>query len=244
MPYFFQDNLSQDIFTLSSEESKHITKSLRLKVGDFIWITDGKGTLAKATLTNAFKDFCAAEVTERVFCENHSKKKIHIAVAPTKNPDRMEWLVEKLTEIGVSQISFMICERSERKNVDLNRLQRIAVASLKQSQGVWLPELKTLSFSQFINENKNIIAQKYIAYCDDKKQSVAISNLDIQHKETIFLIGPEGDFSPQEVHFAKEAGFQQITLSEKILRTETAALFVACWYSAFNFPLSLFPPPQ
>jgi len=228
MPYFFQEDLSQEFFTLSSEESKHISKSLRLAEGNFIWFTDGKGTLAKAVLTNVLKDSCTARVTERIFHDIFTTKKLHLAVAPTKNPDRMEWLVEKAVEIGVSQITFIICNRSERKNVDLNRLHRIAVAALKQSQGTWLPELKTLSFSQFINEYSTIHADKFIAYCDDKDLSIKITDLTYQYKDAIFVIGPEGDFTPQEVHLAKENGFQQISLGNKILRTETAALFVAC----------------
>ena len=230
--YFFQENLSQDFFTLSSEESKHITKSMRLKEGDFVWITDGKGTLAKAALTNAFRDGCEAKIVERIFCDTSSLKKLHLAVAPTKNPDRMEWLVEKAVEIGVAQISFVICDRSERKHVDLSRLNRIAIAALKQSQGTCLPELKTHSFLQFVTESSELNAAKFIAYCDDKEKATEVSHIKLQHKDAVFLIGPEGDFTPQEVLFAEKTGFQHISLGKKILRTETAALFVACCFSA------------
>jgi len=230
MPYFFQDCLSTDFFTFSQEESKHINKSLRLKDGDFVWITDGRGTLAKAALTNVLRDTCSAKVTERIFHDLSKTKKLHIAVAPTKNQDRMEWLVEKAVELGVSQISFIICDRSERKNIDLNRLQRIAIAALKQSQGTWLPKLITLTFSEFINECHIKNADKFIAYCDDKEQATKIIHAKYQHKNAIFLIGPEGDFSPQEVHLAKANGIQQISLGDNILRTETAALFVACCF--------------
>jgi len=230
MPYFFQDHLATDFFTFSSEESKHIAKSLRLKEDDFIWITDGKGGLVKAVLTKVYKDNCTVEVIERNFHDISVAKKLHLAVAPTKNPDRMEWMLEKAVEIGVSKISFIICQRSERKSVDLNRLQRIAIAALKQSQGTWLPELNILSFSQFLDESKTFIADKFIAYCDDKEHSVKIADLKYQCKDAIFLIGPEGDFTPREVHLAKENGFRQISLGDKILRTETAALFVTCRY--------------
>ena len=232
MPYFFQENLSQHSFALSSEEAKHITKSMRLKTGDFIWITDGKGTLAKAILTNIFKDSCEVEIEERTFQDNSALKKLHLAVAPTKNPDRMEWLVEKAVEMGVSDISFIICDRSERKHIDLNRLHRIAVAALKQSQGTWLPELKAVSFSQYIHESKNRDADKFIAYCDDSKQAIKVSEIHFQYDNALFLIGPEGDFTPQEVLAAKECGFQHISLGNKILRTETAALFVTCLFAA------------
>jgi 16S rRNA (uracil1498-N3)-methyltransferase len=187
--------------------------------------------LARAVLTHTFKDICEVEIVERVFQNNTTSTNFHLAVAPTKNPDRMEWMVEKAVEIGVSQITFIICDRSERKHVDLYRLQRIAIAALKQSQGTWLPKLKTVSFQSFINENRSIIADKYIAYCDDKTSAVDISNIKNQQKEVIFLIGPEGDFTSQEVVAAKEAGFQQVTLGEKTLRTETAGIFVVCWFA-------------
>ena len=231
MHYFFQENLTQDSFTLSSEETRHITKSLRLKEGAHIWITDGKGTLAKATLTNILKEHCFIEIIERKFYDKSTQKQLHLAVAPTKNPDRMEWLVEKAVEIGVTQISFIICEHSERKNVDLNRLNRIAIAALKQSKGTWMPELSTLSFLQFMNDNSAIIADKLIAYCNDREEATEISHIQYQQKDAVFLIGPEGDFTPSEVLAAKENGFQLISLGEKILRTETAALFVACCFA-------------
>ena len=231
MHWFFQENLTQDSFSLSSEETKHIIKSLRLKEGAHIWITDGQGTLAKATLTNILKDRCLMEIIERTYYDKFTQKQLHLAVAPTKNPDRMEWLVEKAVEIGVSQISFIICERSERKNVDINRLNRIAIAALKQSKGTWLPELRTLSFSQFMNDNCAIIADKFMAYCDEKAEVVEFSHIQYQQKDAVFLIGPEGDFTPSEVSIAKENGFQLISLGEKILRTETAALFVACCFA-------------
>jgi len=234
MPYFFQNNLSQDSFTLSSEESKHITKSLRLKEGNYIWITDGQGRLAKAVLTHVYKDTCEVRIVESTFHNSSNTKRITLAVAPTKNPNRMEWLVEKAVEIGVSQISFIICDRSERKNVDLSRLQRIAIGALKQSQGTWLPEIDRLTFQQFIDENKKCNAAKFIAYCEDKEHAIEISNLKIQQKDAIFLIGPEGDFTPQEVAFSKENGFQQISLGKNILRTETAALFVLCRFSVMR----------
>jgi len=230
MPYFFQENLSQDLFALSSEESKHIAKSMRLKTGDCIWITDGKGTLAKAELTGVFKDTCEVAIVERTFYDC-APKKLHLFVAPTKNPDRMEWLVEKAVEIGVWEISFIICERSERKHVDLNRLHRIAIAALKQSKGTWLPELKTLSFPQLINESNNYATDKFIAYCDDQKNTLNFSEIKYQHNDAIFLIGPEGDFTPQEIIMAKENGFHPISLGDKILRTETAALYVVCGYA-------------
>jgi len=233
MPYFYQENLFQDSFSLPSEESKHISKAMRLTTGDEIWITDGKGNLAKGVLTNVFKECCEVEILERFFKER-STKNLYLAVAPTKNPDRMEWLVEKAVEIGVAQISFIICDRSERKHIDLNRLHRIAVAALKQSQEVWLPEIKTNGFLQYLSENNNITTAKYIAYCDDREQTVEIGNIPCANNDAIFLIGPEGDFTPQEFIAAQEHGFQHVSFGEKILRTETAALFAVCWFAIKN----------
>ena len=230
MRIFFKDNIFQDSFALSSEESKHIAKAMRLRVGDEIWITDGKGTLVKAALSNVLKECCEVEIIERFFKEQTANN-LHLAVAPTKNADRMEWLVEKAVELGVSQISFIICERSERKQIDLNRLYRIAVAALKQSQGTWLPEIKTISFAQCMQESRETPVDKFIAYCEGRAQTMGISEIQTQ-QNILFLIGPEGDFTPQELLAAQEHGFQHISFGEKILRTETAALLVACWFTA------------
>jgi 16S rRNA (uracil1498-N3)-methyltransferase len=231
MPYFFQDNLFQDSFSLSSEEAKHITKAMRLKMGDFIWITDGKGTLTKAVLTNVLKDFCTVEIGERIFQDKSKSNLLHLAIAPTKNPDRMEWLVEKAVEIGVNRISFIICERSERKYVDLNRLHRIAISALKQSQGTCLPEIETLPFPQLVSDSKTMHADKFIAYCDEKTQAVLFPNIKYLYEGAVFLVGPEGDFTPSEVRLATAHGFQHISLGNKTLRTETAGLFVMCCYN-------------
>ena len=231
MQLFFQENLLQDSFTLSLEESKHITKSLRLKEGAIVWITDGQGTLAKAVLTSVLNNSCVAKITDRILHNKLTQKQLHLAVAPTKNPNRMEWLVEKAVEIGVSQISFIICDHSERKNVDINRLHRIAVAALKQSQGIWLPKLQTLTFSQLMKESSTIIADKFIACCNEKECATDIAQIQYQQKDAIFLIGPEGDFTPKEILDARTFGFQQISLGEKTLRTETAALFVVCRFA-------------
>jgi len=234
MPYFFQENLNQDSFILTAEEAKHISKSMRLKEGDTIWITDGKGTRAKAVLTSVRKESCEVEIAERYSVEQLHSNRFHLVVAPTKNPDRMEWLVEKAVEIGVSQITFVICERSERKHIELNRLYRIAVAALKQSQGVWLPEIKTIPFSQFIKESVHFNADTFIACCNETVQTTHISEIQYGNREVVFLIGPEGDFTPKEVGLAMKQGFQPITLGKKILRTETAALFVVCCYAGMR----------
>jgi 16S rRNA (uracil1498-N3)-methyltransferase len=235
MPYFFQENLDQNLFTLTSEESKHISKSMRLKEGDIVLITNGKGRLAKAALTSVQKDCCEVEIVDQFIHNQQNMNKLHLAVAPTKNPERMEWMVEKAVEIGAFQISFVICERSERKHIDLNRLHRIAIAALKQSQGIWLPKIRATSYSQFLNESILFTADKYIACCEDKAQSTEIAKINYQHQDAVFLIGPEGDFAPQEILAAKNHGFLPITLGEKILRTETAALFVGCCYVAFYY---------
>ena len=234
MPYFLHENLFHDFITLSAEESKHIIKSMRLKEGVNICITDGKGTLVKAIISDIVKNNCNIEIIERYFYNKSTQKQLHLAVSPTKNPDRMEWLIEKAVEIGVSEISFIICDRSERKKMDLNRLHRIAIAALKQSKGVWLPEIKIIDFLQFVNEYNEIFADKFIAYCEEKTQAINLSQIEYLHNNSCFLIGPEGDFTPHEVHFAKEKGFQQIFLGEKTLRTETAALFIICCFAQAN----------
>lgn len=230
MSYFYQDNLISDSIHFSSDESKHIAKSLRLKVDDFVFVTDGKGTLAKARLTSNNKDNCEAIIEDRTFENPFEEKRMHLAVAPTKNPDRMEWLVEKAVEIGIYKISFLICDHSERKFIDLSRLQRIAIAALKQSKGTFLPELSLVNFDEFIRINNSQNAAKFICYCENRQNCTTISSINYDKKETIFLIGPEGDFSPNEVASAKVNGYKTITLGNKILRTETAALCVIIIY--------------
>ncbi|MCQ2286725.1 MAG: 16S rRNA (uracil(1498)-N(3))-methyltransferase [Bacteroidales bacterium] len=229
MQLFYCENLDNDLITLSEEEARHCAKVLRKTEGDTIFITDGAGTLAEATIITNTKTECTAQIINRKCDFGKRLVSFHLAVAPTKNHDRMEWLVEKGVEIGVEKISFIICEHSERKSVDLKRLQRIAISALKQSNTAFLPKMEQIDFKDFIAKDNE--ALKFIAYCSSETKIQLASTNFPQDKEVIVLIGPEGDFSEEEIKMAHQAQYEEVKLGDRRLRTETAALY-ACFCSA------------
>lgn len=210
---------------LPEEESQHCVRVLRSKEGDAITITDGKGSFYMAVLADIHPKHCRVVITEQRPQKSSWDYILHIAVAPTKNMDRMEWFVEKATEIGISKISFLRCRHSERKEIKLQRLHKIAVNAMKQSQKAILPQLnEMMDFDRFISLPFD--GHKLMAHCaNGMKQPVR--NLYQPGNNTLILIGPEGDFSPDEIKTSLSAGFSAVSLGESRLRTETAAL-VAC----------------
>lgn len=231
MQFFFQPDLSTDYVMLSSDESKHCVKVLRKGPGDAIFLTDGKGTMVKAELVAADMNHCSAQVVERH--ENYGRRNgfLHLAVAPTKNPGRMEWLVEKAIEIGVEKISFIVCDRSERERIDLKRLERIAVSALKQSNTAFLPAMDVLSFDELMSQCASHECDKLMAWCDENNQS-QLADIQFSTKNILLLIGPEGDFSPREIAMARQQQFKEVKLGDRRLRTETAALYGCCLVAA------------
>lgn len=226
MQLFFSENLDTDIIALSPEESKHCVRVLRKTVGDKVFFTDGRGRLAEAVLISDNKEECVAQISK--ITENYGERtvKFHLAVAPTKNHDRMEWLVEKAVEIGAEKISFIICDHSERKKVDAARLMRIAVSALKQSNTAYLPVIEQIFLKDFFRKYDK--GRKLIASCESDT-SLQLAELSFQKdEEVIVLIGPEGDFSSEELRLASECGYAEVKLGSRRLRTETAALFACC----------------
>lgn len=214
---------------LPPEESWHGVKVMRLKSGDRAYVLDGKGNRYLIEITNAHMKKCEYSVIEKE-TKVESQASIHIAIAPTKNMDRMEWFVEKATEIGVSTISFVLCQNSERKVLKMERLHKIAVSAMKQSGRFTLPQLNELnSIKQFISGCTDEL--KLIAHL--RGETLFIGKRIDTKKNTCLLIGPEGDFSVEEVDLAIEAGFKAISLGENVLRTETAGV-TAC-YTLKNF---------
>ncbi len=207
---------------LPEEESQHCVRVLRLKEGDKITITDGKGSLYIAILENAHAKHCLVNITEQHFQKPLWEYTIHIAIAPTKNMDRMEWFIEKATEIGVNTVTCLRCHHSERREIKLRRLNKIAVSAMKQSQKATLPQInEMIDFEKFISHNFNEL--KMIAHCtEDHKQ--LIKEIYNPGGNALILIGPEGDFSNKEINDAILAGFSPIHLGKSRLRTETAAL--------------------
>ncbi len=222
--YFYSPDLTSSVVTLSPEESEHCCRALRHRAGDSVLLTDGKGQVATATVMVDSPKACMVEIVEVRNARDKGAKRLHLAIAPTKNIDRIEWLVEKCVEIGIESISFILCENSERPRVNLDRMQRISVSALKQCQTSWLPPIALLSFKEFLEKNRGTAADKYIAWCDDDN-SRQMANEIFQHDDIILLIGPEGDFSPTEIEAARQHGYQEVKLGNRRLRTETAGLY-------------------
>jgi 16S rRNA (uracil1498-N3)-methyltransferase len=217
-------------YFLSEEESKHAIKVLRMAVGEKLQLIDGKGGLYEAEITDAHPKRTILKINSVIteYCKrNHY---LHIAIAPTKNMERLEWFLEKATEIGIDEISLIICQRSERKEAKIERLDKIITSAIKQSLKAYHPVLnESVSFSNFMA--KSFDGQKFIAHCMPGNKA----NLKdvIEPKGCyVILIGPEGDFAPVEVDEAQAKGYKAITLGESRLRTETAAL-EACFEANF-----------
>ncbi|MBR1940190.1 MAG: 16S rRNA (uracil(1498)-N(3))-methyltransferase [Bacteroidaceae bacterium] len=207
---------------LPPDEAAHALRVLRLKVGDELTLTDGMGCFYRAEIAVADNKHCLVNVLETLPQPALWKGHLHLALAPTKNMDRMEWLAEKATEIGFDELTFLNCRYSERRVIKLERIEKIVVSAVKQSLKARMPQLHELTdFDKFIRQPFN--GQKCIAHCYPGEKPLL---KDILHPEedALVLIGPEGDFSEEEVALAIENGFQPISLGASRLRTETAAL--------------------
>ena len=214
--------------TLSEEESAHCVRVLRYSVGDEILITDGKGTTYTARITNPHPKHCDFEILSREKQEPHHAFHLHIAVAPTKNIERLEWAIEKCVEIGVDEITPLLCRFSERKQLRTDRLEKIILSAAKQSLTPYLPVLHELTpYEEFVESQKSKVeSQKFIAHCYKDEKRLLKDEIE-QGRDVLVLIGPEGDFSEKEVADALAAGFIPVSLGNSRLRTETAAV-VAC----------------
>lgn len=212
--------------TLSEEESHHCVKVLRLVGGDEIDVVDGNGTWHHARITLAHQKRCAIEILHSEEQKPHWQHKITVGIAPTKNIDRIEWMIEKTTEMGIDHIIPLQCRHSERKEVKVERLSKILVSAMKQSLKATLPILDPMTpVMQVINAPFN--GKRYIAYCDmtlPREQRKVFAQEYDSNEDALILIGPEGDFSEQEVEAALNAGFIPVTLGNSRLRTETAAV--------------------
>jgi 16S rRNA (uracil1498-N3)-methyltransferase len=226
MQLFYNSDIKQGdtTFFFDKEESKHIVKVLRKKESDKIFITNGLGFLFESEIILASEKKCEVKITKETFQEP-DKFYTHIVVAPTKMNDRLEWFLEKATEIGIHEITPIICDHSERKLYKIDRAEKIIQAAMKQSLHYYIPKInEPISFAQFVKSN--IDGQKFIAHCEETDKKSFKNEVNKDEKVTI-LIGPEGDFSTKEINLAIENNFIPVTLGNTRLRTETAAL-VAC----------------
>lgn len=215
----------QNTTILPDEESQHAVRVLRLQAGDEIEIVDGVGGFYKAKITNPHPKHCEFEVIETKSEFGKRDYKLYIAIAPTKNIERLEWFIEKCTEIGIDEITPLLCRFSERKIIKPERLEKIIVSAAKQSLKAYFPKLNPLiSFNEFVKTAE--VSQKFIAHCYDLEKNPFQKVCD-KSADTLILIGPEGDFSQEEVENALSHQFQAVSLGESRLRTETAGI-VAC----------------
>lgn len=223
--FFLTTPPEADVAELSEEESKHAVRVLRLQSGDNFLLADGKGNCYSARLVNAHPKRSTYTITE--ITTHPLSSQLHIAVCPTKNSDRMEWFIEKATELGVAHISFISCSRSERTKVNMERCIKTAVSAMKQSKQWWLPQIhEVIPFTSFCTQQESAYRKKYIAWCETPKTHHITRELSDIQSPVLVLIGPEGDFTPEETAFATQAGFHPVSLGKSILRTETAALYI------------------
>ena len=231
MQLFYNSDISEqnNSFTFPKDESRHIVKVLRKKVGDTLYITNGKGFLFTAKITIADQKNCVVSIENSEF-KKPTDYQLHLAVAPTKMNDRYEWFLEKATEIGITSITPIFCDHSERKNVKLDRFEKILQSAMKQSLHLYLPTLnQPISFKDYINQDFS--GDLFIAHCEETDKK-SLKNEIKPNTEITILIGPEGDFSVNEIETAIKNKFIPVTLGNTRLRTETAAI-VACHSGAF-----------
>lgn len=220
MHLFYQPDLST--LQLPDDEAHHAMKVLRLQAGDEIEITDGMGLWALAKIKVITKTTCTFEILQKKFI-GPRKFSIHLAIAPTKNIDRIEWMLEKCIELGIEKITLLSTQHSERRKVNLERLTKITTAAMKQSQQVWLPLLDETNFAELLQTEAS---QKFIAHVDSANPEL-LQKVAVPLGHYLILIGPEGDFSNDEVNQAMSYGFKKVSLGPTRLRTETAGL-AAC----------------
>lgn len=223
--FYFKDiNLTSKQFSFDKEESKHIHKVLRKKMGDILFVTNGLGLCFKTEIILVSDSKCSVQIIS-FKTQKKSNFHLHLAVAPTKMNERYEWFLEKATEIGVHEITPIICDHSERKVIKNERFDKILLSAMKQSNHYYLPVLnEPISFKEYIK--KEMHGQKFIAHCEEENKK-SLKESIVKNKDVTILIGPEGDFSSQEIEMAIKNQFIPISLGSTRLRTETAAV-VAC----------------
>ncbi len=229
MQLYYHPDLSIDTFDLTEEESVHL-KVLRLQIDEQISITDGRGTLAIVAIEQNKRKQWTVRVLKREYT-NVTRHSMELAISPLKNNERIEWLLEKATEMGITAFTILPCTRSERKTVNEERLRKVMISAAKQSQHFHFPELRVVkTFSDYITEKTE--AEKCIAFCGEK--TIPIHDSISVGKPLRILIGPEGDFTDEEVELAVQQGYQSVSLGESRLRSETAGLYAVAAFKFLN----------
>lgn len=227
MQLFFGEKTSETELFLSPEDSKHACKSLRKRNGDTIFVTDGKGEIFQCTIIDDNMNQVVVSIENIAINPFPKSYYLHIAISPLKNPDRFEWFVEKATEIGIDEITPIVCSRTEKGKVNIDRLNRIALSAAKQSIKSMLTKInEPVTFDKFIASRANEVDQKFIAWCETEHEKLLFDQCNPK-ESTLVLIGPEGDFTKEEVDKSLQQGFAPISLGRSRFRTETAGM-VAC----------------
>lgn len=234
--YFYVPNARYET-EFPEEEAIHAVRVLRLQPGDRVFLMDGQGSFFEAEITLVTKKSCMYRLTENETVFQRPKVRVHLAIAPTKNIDRIEWMAEKITEIGIDELTFLNCRFSERTKVRIDRIEKIVVSAVKQSRKAWMPKVNEIkNLKEFISEERN--GGRYICHCYEEfsKKDLLMMLRDLRSErcgkidaedDTLIItimVGPEGDFSIDEVQSAIDNGFQSVTLGDSRLRTETAGL--------------------
>lgn len=226
MQLFYAPNITNQVHFLPEDESKHLIRVLRKQFGDLIDLTDGHGHYYQCKISDDNPKKCGLEMISKSNHPNPIAREIHIAIAPTKNNDRMEWFIEKAVEIGVTSITPILCQNSERVKLKHDRMLKVAVSAMKQSNRFYLPEICELTkLSDFIKSDKADL--KLIAHCEDTAKTY-LESMKLADKASI-LIGPEGDFDVEEINLCVKSGYSPVSLGNARLRTETAGI-VACTF--------------
>ena len=231
--FFYVPNASS-VNELPEEEAQHAVRVLRMEMGDEMMLMDGEGIFYRAIVTEATKKRCFYRIEESLPQERQWQPHLHLAMAPTKNMDRTEWFAEKATEIGFDELTFLRCRWSERTVIKTERVEKILVSAMKQSHKAWKPILNEMvdfkAFLQEIKERENRngkVMQKFICHCYEEEglgEKVVLKDALKSGEDVLVMVGPEGDFSIDEVKMAEANGFQSVSLGKSRLRTETAAL--------------------
>jgi len=231
MQLFFTKNINDNIAIFTEEEARHI-KVLRKNIGDQLHFVDGVGGMYLGEIMDIAKKECTLSILQHTPSYNQRNVHLHIGIAPTKNIARLEWFLEKATEIGIDEITPLLCDRSERKKIRTDRLNKILLSAMKQSVKAYMPKLNELTnYSTFIKKENN--DSKYIAYCNDDNLKHLKTEYSASKNVTI-LIGPEGDFSQKEIDLALQNGYGGVSLGKSRLRTETAGIVACHTIAIFN----------
>lgn len=236
MNIFYTTHIEGDYAYLPQEEARHCVQVLRKKEGDSLFVIDGKGGFYEGHIFETGKKKCVIKLNKATLDFGKRPYRLHVAIAPPKNINRFEWFLEKATEIGIDEITPILCQRSERKNIRNDRLEKIILSATKQSLKAYVPQLHSLTkFQDFIKKEifhptteHTISSQKFIAHCEEDTQKTHLQDNYHKAHNVTMLIGPEGDFTPEEIDLAIQHGFGSVSLGKTRLRLETAGIMACC----------------